>query len=76
MTIRESLRRRLEENRWLPELARTRQRHWLRGLRDQALLYLGASWWGSLLGAFDRLTELGIAAVSRSVCPAKIPALY
>ncbi|CAO0823616.1 hypothetical protein DFAR_3800038 [Desulfarculales bacterium] len=52
-TIRQSLSNKLARGRWNPGLPRSRQRHWLKGLLRQVSLYLGSSWSGDLLGAFD-----------------------
>ncbi|CAO0822992.1 hypothetical protein DFAR_3420002 [Desulfarculales bacterium] len=41
--------------RWDLGLPRSRQCHWLKGLLRQVSLYLGSSWSGDLLGAFDWL---------------------
>jgi hypothetical protein len=68
--IRESLQRRMKDRRWLPHLSRSRQRHWLRGLRIQILIHFGTSWSGDFLEAFDLLSRRGIVAASRSVCRA------
>jgi hypothetical protein len=66
-TIRESLARRLSEKRWLPELPRPRQRHWLKGLIKQARFHLGSRFKGTWLEAFDALRARGITSVSRSI---------
>ncbi|CAO0823466.1 hypothetical protein DFAR_3710024 [Desulfarculales bacterium] len=42
-----------------PGLPRSRQRHWLKGLLRQVSLYLGSSWSGALLGAFNWLSGRG-----------------
>lgn len=65
-TIRRCLVSRLKLLKWRPDLPRSRQRHWLRGLRRQIVIHLGASWTGDLLEAFDQLASQGIIAVSRT----------
>ncbi|CAO0824074.1 hypothetical protein DFAR_4040033 [Desulfarculales bacterium] len=65
-TIRQSLSNELARGRWDPGLPRFRQRYWLKGLLRQMSLYLGSSWSGDLLGAFDWLSGRGLAATSRS----------
>ncbi|CAO0820369.1 hypothetical protein DFAR_1540020 [Desulfarculales bacterium] len=57
--IRQSLSNKLARGRWDPDLPRSRQRHWLQGLLRQVSLYLGLSWSGDLLGAFDWLNGRG-----------------
>ncbi|CAO0823504.1 hypothetical protein DFAR_3740002 [Desulfarculales bacterium] len=64
-TIRQSLSNKLALGRWDPGLPHSRQRHWLKGLLWQVSLYLGLSWSGDLLGAFDWLRGRGLAAVRR-----------
>ncbi|CAO0819867.1 hypothetical protein DFAR_1150025 [Desulfarculales bacterium] len=58
-TIRLSLSNKLARGRWDPGLPRFRQRHWLKGLLRQVSLYLGSSWSGALLGAFNWLSGRG-----------------
>ncbi|CAO0821045.1 hypothetical protein DFAR_2090023 [Desulfarculales bacterium] len=65
-SIRQSLFNKLARGRWAPGLPRSRQRHWLKGLLLQVSLYLGSSWSGDLLGAFDWLSGRGQTAASRS----------
>ena len=66
-TIRRSISHRLTHHKWLPDLPRSRQGHWLRGLKKQVFFHFGASWPGELLEAFDELTSRGVIAVSRSI---------
>jgi hypothetical protein len=66
-TIRESLSRRVLHGRWLPWLARSRQRHWWQGLRTQVAFHLGPGWTGDWLCAFDWLDAKGVIAASRSI---------
>jgi hypothetical protein len=65
--IRQSLAHRLTHRRWPEGRSRSRQRHWLNGLKKQILARLGVGWAGDLLEAFDRLCQEGIRAVSRAV---------
>jgi DNA-directed RNA polymerase subunit RPC12/RpoP len=65
--IRRSISHRFTHHKWLPELPRSRQGHWLRGLKKQVFFHFGASWQGKLLEAFDALTSRGLIAVSRSI---------
>ncbi|CAO0824504.1 hypothetical protein DFAR_670013 [Desulfarculales bacterium] len=58
-TIRQSLSNKLSRGRWDAVLPRSRQRHWFKGLLRQMNLYLGLSWLGDLLGAFDWLNGRG-----------------
>jgi len=64
--IRQSLSHRLTHHKWLPDLPRSRQWHWLRGLKRQAFIHLGAGGSGDLLNAFDALRSRGIVAASRT----------
>lgn len=66
-TIRESLSRRLLQGRWTPQLPRSRQRHWLKGLIKQIRFHFGWSWRGDPLVAFDALVARLIPACSRSI---------
>ncbi|CAO0821454.1 hypothetical protein DFAR_2350005 [Desulfarculales bacterium] len=65
-TIRQSLSNKLAQGKWDPVLPRFRQRHWLKGLLRQVSLYLGSSWSGDLLKAFDWHSGRGLAEASRS----------
>jgi hypothetical protein len=65
--IRESIAHRLAHRRWPEGRSKSRQRHWLSGLKKQILARLGAGWAGDLLEAFDRLCQDGIRAVSRAI---------
>lgn len=65
-TIRDSLARKLLKGRWRPDLPRSHQRHWLRGLCRQIRFHL-PGWRAGLLEAFDTLAARGIAAASRSI---------
>jgi hypothetical protein len=69
-TIRASLGQRIEQGRWPTGSSRSRQGHWLKGLIQNAVAYLGNAWKGRLLEAFDRLLCLGIIPVSRAMDPA------
>jgi len=65
--IRRSISYRLTHHKWLPDLPRPRQRHWLRGLRRQVFFHLGAAFSGGLLRAFDELSTRGIIAAGRAI---------
>lgn len=66
-SIRMSLSERLKKGRWPPNLSRSRQGHWMRALRRKTEAYLGKSWKGGLMAAFDHLLIQGINPVSRSI---------
>ncbi|CAO0823474.1 hypothetical protein DFAR_3710032 [Desulfarculales bacterium] len=57
--IRQSLSNKLARGRWAPGLPRSCQHHWFKGLLRQVSLYLGSSWSGDLLRAFDWLNGRG-----------------
>jgi hypothetical protein len=65
--IRSSIRHRLEKNRWVSAISRSRGLHWLKALKRKSRAYLGESFGGDLLEAFDRLLEMGKVPVSRSI---------
>lgn len=65
--IRARLSHRLRVGRWPPGLSRSRQGHWLRALVRRVLAYLGHLWQGRWLEGFDRLLEMGLVPVSRSI---------
>lgn len=66
-SIRLSLSHRLEKGRWPPIVSRSRQSHWMRALRRKSEAYLGKSWGGSLMAAFDHLLAQGRNPVGRSI---------
>jgi len=66
-TIRRSVSHRLTFHKWLPDLPRSRQGHWLRGLKRQVFFHLGADFSGDLIKAFDDLWCRGVIAASRSI---------
>lgn len=66
-TIRFDIECRLRTGRWPVGCSGPRCRHWLRGLKRQALAHLGIKWLGELTWAFDRLIEMGKIPVSRVV---------
>lgn len=66
-SIRLSLSQRLEKGRWPPSVSRSRQGHWMRALKRKAEAYLGKSWGGSLMAAFDHLFAGGRNPVGRSI---------
>ena len=66
-SIRLRLSHRLEKGRWPPFLSRSRQSHWMRALRRKSEAYLGKTWAGGLMAAFDHLLCRGKNPVSRSI---------
>ena len=66
-SIRFSLSHRLEKGRWPPDLPRSRQSHWMRALKRKSEAYLGKTWDGRLMAAFDHLLATGRNPVSRSI---------
>jgi hypothetical protein len=66
-TIRSSLSYRLKKGRWPSFLSRSRQGHWLRGLKRKVEAYLGKNWGEGLMGGFDYLLKQGKVPVSRSI---------
>jgi hypothetical protein len=52
---------------WPPGMSHTRQGHWLRALCRRIAAYLGRTWQGGLVGAFDHFLWLGQIPVSRSL---------
>ena len=66
-TIRSRISHRLKTGRWPPGLSHTRQGHWLRALIKNVHSFLGNQWKGRLIEAFDRLLEMGMIPVTRSI---------
>ena len=48
-------------------VSRTRKAHWLKALKRKARAYFGDPFENRVLGAFDRLIEMGRIPVSRSI---------
>lgn len=65
--IRFRLSSRIREGRWPPGLPHTRQGHWLRALRRRVTAYLGNTWGGGIMEAFDYFLFWGQIPVSRSL---------
>jgi len=65
--IRFRLASRLWAGRWPAGMSHTRQGNWLRALRRRVAAYLGHTWQGGLVGAFDHFLSLGQIPVSRSI---------
>jgi hypothetical protein len=65
--IRTSLSHRIERGRWPPFPSPSRQRHWMRALRRKTEAYLGRSFSGTWMDAFEWLISRGQVAVSRSI---------
>lgn len=66
-TIHLSLKRGIQQGKYLAGLPRSRQRHWLKALVRNTVAYFGNAWKGRLLEAFDRLIVMGKVPVSSSV---------
>lgn len=66
-TIRERISHRIKTNHWWGGLSRSRQGHWLRGIKRKAKAYLSDAFEGDLVDAFDRLLGMGKIPVSRSI---------
>ena len=66
-TMRSRLSHRLKTGRWPPGLSRSRQGHWLRGLRRKIKAYLGNGWDQALISAFDHFLHEGKIPVSRAI---------
>jgi hypothetical protein len=66
--IRDCLAGRLTTGRWpAVEIGRSRQRHWLKTLRRKVLAYLGQGFARRLLDGFDRLVDMNIIPVGRTI---------
>ena len=68
-SIRASICQRVRKGRWPTGSSRSRQRHWLRALIQNAVAYFGNAWKERLSEAFDRLLSLGVIPVSRAIEP-------
>ena len=66
-TIRASVFQRLTTGKYLARMLRSRQQHWFRALKRNVLAYLGDPWRYCPATGFDRLIEIGIVPVSRSI---------
>ena len=66
-SIRSSISHRIKAGRWSRGLSRSRQGHWLRALKRKVEAYLGKTWKGGLIEAFDHLLSQGHNPVSRSI---------
>ena len=69
-TIRSSLDHRLTHGKWpsgQSHPSTARMRHWLRNLKKQTRAHLTERWKAGLIGAFQRLMELGKTPVSRAI---------
>jgi len=66
-TIRSSITLKSTQNRWLPDISRTRQAHWFRALQKRITAYLTGTWVGGVVLGFDCLLQLGQIPVSRSI---------
>jgi hypothetical protein len=66
-TIRDTLNQRQATGRWPCGCVANRARHWLAGLKRNALALLGLPAMADLMTAFDRLVCMGRVPVSRAV---------
>ncbi len=67
-TIRTLLALRITAGRWLrSSLSLPRMRHWLANLKRHGLAHLTSSWKEGLITAFDRLLDMRLVPVSRSM---------
>ena len=64
-TIRSCLYHRLSHGKWEPNITKSRQRHWLLALKRKSMAFFGLC--HDLLGAFDRLINMGKIPVSRDI---------
>lgn len=65
--IRSSIILKQSKDRWLKDISRTRQLHWLRALRRRIAAFFGNVCPHDLLGAFDYFVSIGLSPVSRSI---------
>jgi len=70
-SIFETIRQKINQNRWRPDLPRSRQRQWLRRLKRQVVAVLGMQYTGSLADGFSELLELGFTPVSSVIQSAR-----
>ena len=66
-TIRETLVTRLGSGFWPKGCSSGCARHWLRGLKSQALAVIGVPALTDLIAAFDKLMDMGRTPVSRTI---------
>jgi len=66
-TIRASIFNRLKSGKWLSNLSRTRQAHWLRSFKRRVFAYFGGAKAIGLDEAFDHFVAQGVTPVSRSI---------
>ena len=66
-TIRSSITMKSIQNRWLPDISRTRQGHWFIALRKRIKAYLTDKWIDGIMAGFDSLLQLGQIPVSRYI---------
>ena len=65
--IRSSIVCKSKTNSWLPDISRTRQAHWFRGLKKRIKAYLTDTWCHGIDAGFDYLLQLGQIPVSRLI---------
>jgi hypothetical protein len=66
-SIRRRLDFRIRTGSWPVDSITNRCRHWLAALKRNAVVILGITWGKQLVAAFDRLTEMGLVPVGRTV---------
>lgn len=65
--IRHSMAQRIQTGRWQPDFSSSRQGNWFRALYRNILAVLGEPFRERLLDGFDRLMDMGLIPVSRSI---------
>jgi len=65
--IRSRIAHRVQSGRWIVGISRSRQGHWLTSLRRKVRAYLGQGWMDRLVEGFDRLVQMKVTPVSRSM---------
>jgi hypothetical protein len=63
-TIRSSLSGKIEKNRWLPNLSKSRQRYWFNNLKKRISVFLTDEWDKGMTAAFDYLSKKNLMPVS------------
>ena len=66
-TIRLSIATKLQTDKWIAGINRTRQRHWFKALERRIKAHLTDVWDNGVLAAFDYLVAKGLIPVSRSI---------
>ncbi|MFC1817120.1 hypothetical protein ACFL0M_14560 [Thermodesulfobacteriota bacterium] len=66
-TIRSSIACKSKTDRWLPDISRSRQRHWFNALCKRIKAYLTDTWHQGVVAGFDYLLQLGQNPVNRTI---------